>query len=83
MTERVIARLIRPRATTVQRTPNNIVEKINADVNEALRQPQVQDQLKKLSAGIFGGPIDKSSAYMREEIDRWAAVIKSANIELQ
>ncbi|WP_213288257.1 hypothetical protein [Bradyrhizobium sp. sGM-13] len=25
----------------------------------------------------------KSSAYMREEIDRWAAVIKSANIELQ
>ncbi|WP_314964069.1 hypothetical protein [Bradyrhizobium cosmicum] len=52
-------------------------------MNEALRQPQVQDQLKKLSAGIFGGPIDKSSAYMREEIDRWAAVIKSANIELQ
>ncbi|MEH2623087.1 hypothetical protein V1292_001142 [Bradyrhizobium sp. AZCC 1719] len=25
----------------------------------------------------------KSSAYMREESDRWAAVIKSANIELQ
>ncbi|MEH2586791.1 tripartite-type tricarboxylate transporter receptor subunit TctC [Bradyrhizobium sp. AZCC 1721] len=65
------------------KTPKNIVEKINADVNEALRQPQVQDQLKKLSAGIFGGPVDKSSAYMREEIDRWAAVIKSANIELQ
>ncbi|MFG3596392.1 Bug family tripartite tricarboxylate transporter substrate binding protein [Bradyrhizobium sp. RDI18] len=65
------------------KTPKDIVEKINADVNEALRQPQVQDQLKKLSAGIFGGPIDKSSAYMREEIDRWAAVIKSANIELQ
>ncbi|WP_161851454.1 tripartite tricarboxylate transporter substrate binding protein [Bradyrhizobium sp. CCBAU 051011] len=65
------------------KTPKNIVDKINADVNEALRQPQVQDQLKKLSAGIFGGPVDKSSAYMREEIDRWAAVIKSANIELQ
>jgi tripartite-type tricarboxylate transporter receptor subunit TctC len=65
------------------KTPKNIVEKINADVNEALRQPHVQDQLKKLSAGIFGGPVDKSSAYMREEIDRWAAVIKSANIELQ
>ena len=39
--------------------------------------------LKKLSAGIFGGPVDKTSAYMREEVDRWAAVIKSANIELQ
>jgi hypothetical protein len=26
---------------------------------------------------------DISASYMREEIDRWAAVIKSANIELQ
>ncbi len=65
------------------KTPKDIVDKINADVNEALRQPQVQDQLKKLSAAIFGGPVDKASKYMREEVDRWAAVIKSANIELQ
>jgi tripartite-type tricarboxylate transporter receptor subunit TctC len=65
------------------KTPKNIIDKINADVNEVLRQPEVQDQLKKLSAGIFGGPVDKTSAYMREEVDRWAAVIKAANIELQ
>jgi len=65
------------------KTPKNIIDKINADVNEVLRQPEVQDQLKKLSAGIFVGPVDKTSAYMREEVDRWAAVIKSANIELQ
>src|SRR3954462_11271558 len=65
------------------KTPKNIIDKINADVNEVLRQPEVQDQLKKLSAGIFGGPVDKTSAYMREEVDRWATVIKAANIELQ
>src|SRR5204863_1134280 len=65
------------------KTPKNIVDKINADVNEALRQLEVQEQLKKLSAVIFGGPVDRTSAYMREEVDRWAAVIKSANIELQ
>ena len=65
------------------KTPKTIVDKINADVNEALRQPEVQDHLKKLSAVIFGGPVDKSAKYMREEIDRWAVVIKSANIELQ
>ena len=64
-------------------TPKNIIDKINADVNEALRQPQLQDQLKKLSAGVIGGPVDKTSAYMRGEIDRWGAVIKSANIEVQ
>ena len=65
------------------KTPKAIVDKINADVNEALRQPEVRDHLKKLSASVFGGPVDKAAKYMREEIDRWAAVIKSANIELQ
>jgi tripartite-type tricarboxylate transporter receptor subunit TctC len=64
-------------------TPKAIVDKINADVNEALRQPQVQDHLKKLSAIIFGGSVEKTAQYMRDEIDRWGAVIKSAKIELQ
>jgi tripartite-type tricarboxylate transporter receptor subunit TctC len=64
------------------KTPKAITDKINADVNEALRQPEVQDHLQKLSAGIFGGSVDKTSTYLREEIDRWDAVIKSAKIEL-
>ena len=65
------------------KTPKEIIDKINADVNEALHQPEVQDQLKKLSAGIFGGSVDKASAYMHQEVDRWAAVIRSAKVELQ
>jgi tripartite-type tricarboxylate transporter receptor subunit TctC len=64
------------------KTPKAITDKINADVNEALRQPEVRDHLQKLSAGIFGGSVDKTSTYLREEIDRWDAVIKSAKIEL-
>jgi tripartite-type tricarboxylate transporter receptor subunit TctC len=64
-------------------TPKNIVDKVNADVNEALRQPEIQNHLLKLSAEPFGGSVDKTSKYMREEVDRWAAVIKAANVELQ
>jgi tripartite-type tricarboxylate transporter receptor subunit TctC len=64
-------------------TPKPIVDKINADVNEALRQPDVQGHLKKLSADIFGGSVEKTAQYMRDEISRWGAVIKSAKIELQ
>jgi tripartite-type tricarboxylate transporter receptor subunit TctC len=64
-------------------TPRRIVDKINADVNEALRQPEVRDHLKKLSAEIFGGTVEKTSGYMREEVERWGAVIKSANIRMQ
>jgi tripartite-type tricarboxylate transporter receptor subunit TctC len=64
-------------------TPKAIVEKINADANEALRQPEIRDRLKTLSAEIFGGSVEKTSKYMHEEVDRWAAVIKSANIAVQ
>jgi tripartite-type tricarboxylate transporter receptor subunit TctC len=65
------------------KTPRDIVEKINADVNDALRQPEIRDGLTKLSAEIFGGSVERASAYMRDEIDRWGRVIKAAHITLQ
>ncbi len=64
-------------------TPKAIVDKINADVNEALAQPELKDRLKNLSAEIFGGPVAKTSSYMHEEVDRWGNVIKAAGIKLE
>ena len=64
-------------------TPKNITDKINADVNEALRQPELQDRLKKLSAETFGGSVEKTAKYLQEEVTRWDNVIKAANIKLQ
>ena len=64
-------------------TPKAIVSKINADVNEALKLPEVKERLAKLSAEVFGGSPEKAEAYMKEEVARWAAVIKAANIKLQ
>ena len=65
------------------KTPQDIVDKINADVNEALRQPALQDNLKQLSAEVFGGSIEKTSKYMQDEVGRWGTVIKAANVEIQ
>ena len=65
------------------KTPKAIIDKINADVNEALRQPELQDRLKKLSAEIFGGSVEKTAKYMHDEVDRWGNVIKAADIKLQ
>jgi tripartite-type tricarboxylate transporter receptor subunit TctC len=64
-------------------TPKNITDKINADVNEALRQPELQDRLRKLSAEAFGGSAEKATKYMQEEVERWGHVIKAADIKLQ
>jgi tripartite-type tricarboxylate transporter receptor subunit TctC len=64
-------------------TPKDIVDKINADVNEALRQPELRDRLAKLSAETFGGSTEAARKYMREEVERWGNVIRAANIRLE
>jgi len=64
-------------------TPKAITAKINADVNEALAEPGIRERLKKLSAEVYGGSPEKAADYMREEVNRWADVIKKANIKLE
>jgi tripartite-type tricarboxylate transporter receptor subunit TctC len=64
-------------------TPRAIVDKINADVNEALRQPEMQDRLSKLSAEVFGGSPERTRQYIQQEIDRWGKVIDAAQVKLQ
>jgi tripartite-type tricarboxylate transporter receptor subunit TctC len=62
--------------------PAAIVDKINADVNEALRERDIRERLAQLSAEPIGGTPQATAAYMREEIERWAKVIKAANVKL-
>jgi tripartite-type tricarboxylate transporter receptor subunit TctC len=64
------------------KTPSAVVDKINADVNEALRDDDVRQRLAQLSAEPIGGTPQATAAYMREEIERWYNVIKAANVKL-
>ncbi len=64
------------------KTPPAIVNKINADMNEALRQPEIGQRLAQLSAEPIGGTPQATAAYMREEVERWHSVIKSAGVKL-
>lgn len=62
--------------------PQRIADKINADANEALRDPTVAKRLADLSAEPIGGTTQATAAYMREEVERWHRIIKSANVKL-
>jgi tripartite-type tricarboxylate transporter receptor subunit TctC len=64
------------------KTPQAVVDKINADVNEALRQGDIVARLAQLSAEPIGGTPQATAAYMRAEIERWHKVIKAANVKL-
>jgi tripartite-type tricarboxylate transporter receptor subunit TctC len=64
------------------KTPMAIVNKINADINEALKQPDLLARMAKLSAEVVGGTQEQTAAYFRSEVARWQKVIKAANVKL-
>jgi tripartite-type tricarboxylate transporter receptor subunit TctC len=65
------------------KTPAAIVDKINAGVNEALRDPDVQKRLADLSAEPVGGTPQSTAAYFHDEVERWKNVITSAHVTLE
>jgi len=64
------------------KTPAAIVNKINADANEALHDPTVVQRLADLSAEPAGGTVAATASYFREEAVRWKNVIISAHVTL-
>ena len=64
------------------KTPAAIVDKINASVNEALHDPDVQKRLADLSAEPVGGTPQATAAYFHDEVERWKNVITSAHVTL-
>ena len=65
------------------KTPAAIVAKVNADIAEAVRQPDVRKRLADLSADPVGGTPAETAAFMRAEVERWNNVIKAANVKLE
>jgi tripartite-type tricarboxylate transporter receptor subunit TctC len=65
------------------KTPGAIVSKINADINEALRQAELAPRFATLSAVTVGGTTKETADYLRAEAERWNKVIKAANVKLQ
>ena len=63
-------------------TPAAIVDKVNAGINEALQDPDVQKRLADLSAEPVGGTRQAMDAYLKQETERWKNVIVSAHVTL-
>jgi tripartite-type tricarboxylate transporter receptor subunit TctC len=64
-------------------TPVALLDKLNADLNAVLRQPELQQRLDEL---VIGGPAttrEEFDQFIRAEIGRWAKVIKEAGIPQQ
>ena len=65
------------------KTPQAIAERINADINEALKSPEIANRMPEFSAEPVGGTVPETAAYMRQEVERWNKVIKAAGVKLE
>jgi tripartite-type tricarboxylate transporter receptor subunit TctC len=65
------------------RTPRDIVNKISADIAEAIGSPEVRRRFDDLSAEPVGSSPEASARFMAEEVERWHAVIKAAGVTLE
>jgi tripartite-type tricarboxylate transporter receptor subunit TctC len=65
------------------KTPRDIVNKISADIAEAIRSPEIRRRFDDLSAEPVGSDPDASARFVRAEAERWRAVIKAANVRVE
>ncbi|MBN9430679.1 MAG: tripartite tricarboxylate transporter substrate binding protein [Burkholderiales bacterium] len=62
-------------------TPNQIVTRINTDVNAVLAQPAMRESFVKSGIAPMPGTPESFAAFLRDEAARYATVIKKAGIK--
>ena len=63
-------------------TPAYVVQKINTEVNEILKRPDVVSQMFQQAAEPFGGTPQSLEVFVKNDIENFMKIIKAANIKL-
>ena len=65
------------------KTPRPIVEKMSVGTRMALADSRVSTRLDQLGYAISGSTPEQLAALLKSEIDKWAPIIKAANIAVE
>ena len=61
-------------------TPKEIVDRLNAEVNAVLKQPDVVEKFTSAGAVPVGGSVADFERFIRTDMEKWARVVKERNI---
>jgi len=64
------------------RTPEAILDRLNAEVRRAIAKPEVKERLYSLSFLPVGDARDEFAAFIREEVAKWAKVVKESGAKV-
>lgn len=63
-------------------TPKPIIDKLHDEILKIIAQPEMQERLKGLGMQPTPLTTDQVTAFQKAEVEKWAQVIKAANIKL-
>lgn len=64
-------------------TPRPIIERLNAEINRIIRQPDIAAKLDQQGFTLAGGTPEEFGAFISGEIRRWTAVARENKITLE
>jgi tripartite-type tricarboxylate transporter receptor subunit TctC len=64
-------------------TPREIVDKLNVDINKAMKEPDVRARLEQVGTQLRETRPDEFEAFMRAEVAKYAKLVKDANLRVE
>ncbi len=64
-------------------TPPEILEKVNGAINDSLKDPKFIERLHNLGGEPMGGSVADFGNVMKSEVEKWAKVVKFANLSVE
>jgi tripartite-type tricarboxylate transporter receptor subunit TctC len=64
-------------------TPAAIIDKLNAEINQALTDPKLKARFAELGATPFASSPGAFAKFVADDTAKWAKVIKAANIKIE
>jgi len=66
---------------TVAGTPPDVIRRLNSEMVKILTSPEVKERFGNIGVEVVAGTPEHFSGFLKSEVERWARVIKEANIK--
>jgi len=64
-------------------TPKDIVARLNGEIIKAFSTAEMKENLARQGADVYPMTPEQLGAWLKKEIDKWAQIVKTANLKLE